>query len=81
VVTAYKIFLRRFPESPDVIAPRVGIPRERLLGSFIMSGEHMNQPEHIKLIFEVAQEIIAKAKVTQSNDQAPPQVQGQGKAQ
>ena len=81
VVTAYKIFLRRFPESPDVIEPRVGIPRERLLGSFIMSGEHMNQPEHIKLIFEVAQEIIAKAKVTQSNDQTPQQVQGQGKAQ
>jgi hypothetical protein len=81
VVTAYKIFLRRFPESPDVIEPRVGIPRERLLGSFIMSGEHMNQPEHIKLIFEVAQEIIAKAKLTQSNDQAQLQVQGQGKAQ
>lgn len=81
VVTAYKIFLRRFPESPDVIEPRVGIPRERLFGSFIMSGEHMNQPEHIKLIFEVAQEIIDKAKLIQSNDQTPQQVQGQGKAQ
>ena len=58
VVTAYKIFLRRFPESPEVIEPRVGMPRERLLSSFLMSPEHLQHPEHIKLIFDVANQMI-----------------------
>jgi hypothetical protein len=83
VVTAYKIFLRRFPESPSVIEPRVGIPRERLLSSFIMSSEHLNKPEHVKLIFEVAKEIIAKAKTSQEQKQvhAPDQTQPSARVQ
>ncbi len=57
VVAAFRLFLRRDPESEAVIEPYLGRGRERLLGAFLTSAEFLQWPEHLRLIVEVAQVI------------------------
>jgi len=57
VVAAYRMFLRRDPESEAVIAPRLGIARERLLSTFMVSPEFLQRAENVKLLLEVAKSL------------------------
>jgi len=57
VVAAYRMFLRRDPESDAVIEPRLGIARERLLSTFMVSPEFLQRPENVKLLLEVAKSL------------------------
>jgi hypothetical protein len=57
VVAAYRMFLRRDPESEAVIQPRLGIARERLLSTFMVSPEFLQRPENVKLLLEVAKSL------------------------
>ncbi len=63
VIAAYRLFLRRDPESDAVIAPRLGMSRENLLSTFLMSPEFLQRPEHIKLLLEVAKSIDERQKI------------------
>ena len=57
VVAAFHLFLRRDPESEEVIEPYLGRERERLLGAFLTSAEFLQWSEHLRLIVEVARAI------------------------
>lgn len=57
VVAAYRMFLRRDPESDAVIEPRLGIARERLLSTFMVSPEFLQRSENVKLLLEVAKSL------------------------
>lgn len=57
VIAAYRLFLRRDPESDDVIAPRLGITREKLLSTFIVSPEFLQRAENVNLVLEVAKSV------------------------
>ncbi|WP_165803959.1 hypothetical protein [Limnohabitans planktonicus] len=63
VIAAYRLFLRRDPESEAVIAPRLGMSRENLLSTFVMSPEFLQRPEHVKLLLEVATSIEVRKKI------------------
>jgi hypothetical protein len=67
IFSAYKIFLRRLPEATSVVLDRVGMPRERLLSSFMMSEEFLQHPSHIKILFEVAKLLNSKLASSNSN--------------
>ena len=54
VIAAYRLFLRRDPESDAVIAPRLGMAREKLLGTFMVSPEFLQRAENINLVLEIA---------------------------
>jgi len=57
VIAAYRLFLRRDPESDEVIAPRLGITREKLLSTFIVSPEFLQRAENVNLVLEVAKSV------------------------
>jgi hypothetical protein len=63
VVVAYRMFLRRDPESDTVIQPRLGIARERLLSTFMVSPEFLQRPENVKLLLEVAKSLEQRQPV------------------
>ena len=69
VVAAYRLFLRRDPESEAVIEPYLGRGRERLVGAYLTTAEFLQRPEHVRLIAEVAQSI-------ERRQQVPPPLQG-----
>ena len=58
IIAAYKIFLKRLPESIDVVMPRVGLSADRILIDFFSSSEFLARPEAVKLIFTLAKKII-----------------------
>jgi hypothetical protein len=60
IVTAYRVFLRRLPESTNVVHSRVGATRERLLTSFLMSEEFLQHTSHLKILFDVAKSVNLK---------------------
>lgn len=57
VIAAYRLFLRRDPESDAVIAPRLGMAREKLLSSFMVSPEFLQRGENVNLVLEVAKSV------------------------
>ena len=57
VIAAYRLFLRRDPESDPVIAPRLGMAREKLLSSFMVSPEFLQRGENVNLVLEVAKSV------------------------
>jgi len=63
VIAAYRLFLRRDPESDDVIAPRLGITREKLLSTFIVSPEFLQRAENVNLVLEVAKSVELRQAV------------------
>ena len=58
IIAAYKIFLKRLPESMEVITPRVGLSAERVLFDFMSSSEFTNRPEVANLVFAVGKKIL-----------------------
>ena len=58
IIAAYKIFLRRLPESMEVVTPRVGLSAERVLFDFMSSSEFTNRPEVANLVFAVGKKIL-----------------------
>ena len=54
VIAAYRLFLRRDPESDAVIAPRLGLAREQLLRAFMVSPEFLQRAGNVKLVLDVA---------------------------
>jgi hypothetical protein len=67
IIAAYKIFLKRHPETLEVIKPRVGLTGDRVLVDFLSSSEFTSRPEVVKLIFALAKKLLEeqKAKATQ----------------
>ena len=65
VVAAYKIFLRRKPESQMVIESRIGLSREKMLLNFITAKEFIKYPENINLILQTAREIELKSSIAE----------------
>jgi hypothetical protein len=65
VVAAYRMFLRRDPESDAVIEPRLGIARERLLSTFMVSPEFLQRPENVKLLLEVAKSLEQRQTIAE----------------
>ena len=61
VIAAYKIFLDRLPESEEVITPRIGLARERILSSFMTSKYFLSRPKNIQLLLLTAIQIEQKA--------------------
>jgi len=58
VVSAYRIFLGREPESLNVIDPRVGVEPASLLLEFLSSQEFSSRPEVIQLLTLIAKKIL-----------------------
>ena len=58
IIAAYKIFLKRVPESMEVVTPRVGLSAERVLFDFMSSSEFTNRPEVANLVFAVGKKIL-----------------------
>ena len=67
IIAAYKIFLKRHPETMEVIKPRVGLTGDRVLVDFLSSSEFTSRPEVVNLIFALAKKLLdeQKAKATQ----------------
>jgi hypothetical protein len=75
IIAAYKIFLKRPPESMEVVLPRVGLSADRILIDFFSSSEFLARPEAVKLIFTLAKKILdekspANAASTDNTTQA-----------
>ena len=58
VVAAYKFFLGRLPENMAVVAPRVGLPPDRILLTFLLSQEFLARAEVQPVILEAARRIL-----------------------
>ena len=73
IIAAYKIFLKRHPETLEVIKPRVGLTGDRVLVDFLSSSEFTSRPEVVKLIFALAKKLLdeQKAKATQEATTSP----------
>jgi hypothetical protein len=67
VIAAYKIFLKRLPESMDVINLRVKMNSDRLLIDFLSSSEFLNRAECKQLIFSLAKKIMDEEKLKSVN--------------
>jgi len=73
IIAAYKIFLKRHPETMEVIKPRVGLTGDRVLVDFLSSSEFTSRPEVVNLIFALAKKLLdeQKAKATQEATVSP----------
>ena len=73
IIAAYKIFLKRHPETMEVIKPRVGLTGDRVLVDFLSSSEFTSRPEVVNLIFALAKKLLdeQKAKATQEATALP----------
>jgi hypothetical protein len=73
IIAAYKIFLKRHPETMEVIKPRVGLTGDRVLVDFLSSSEFTSRPEVVNLIFALAKKLLdeQKAKATQEATASP----------
>jgi hypothetical protein len=50
IIGAYKVFLKRHPETPNVVQPRVGMTSDMVLVDFLTSGEFLNRSGVDKLM-------------------------------
>lgn len=75
IVSAYRIFLNRFPENEGVAKPWIGAPLEKIFSSFILSEEFLNRSEFWPSLVKAAQIALEKNKAKQagSNPEKPPQ--------
>ena len=73
IIAAYKIFLKRHPETMEVIKPRVGLTGDRVLVDFLSSSEFTSRPEVVNLIFALAKKLLdeQKAKTAQEASASP----------
>ena len=73
IIAAYKIFLKRHPETMEVIKPRVGLTGDRVLVDFLSSSEFTSRPEVVNLIFALAKKLLdeQKAKAIQEATTSP----------
>ena len=73
IIAAYKIFLKRHPETMEVIKPRVGLTGDRVLVDFLSSSEFTSRPEVVNLIFALAKKLLdeQKAKTAQEATALP----------
>jgi len=73
IIAAYKIFLKRHPETMEVIKPRVGLTGDRVLVDFLSSSEFTSRPEVVNLIFALAKKLLdeQKAKAIQEATASP----------
>ena len=73
IIAAYKIFLKRHPETMEVIKPRVGLTGDRVLVDFLSSREFTSRPEVVNLIFALAKKLLdeQKAKTAQEASASP----------
>ena len=73
IIAAYKIFLKRHPETMEVIKPRVGLTGDRVLVDFLSSSEFTSRPEVVNLIFAIAKKLLdeQKARATQEATASP----------
>ena len=58
IIAAYKIFLKRFPESNETIRTRIGLPSDRNLFDFLSCDEFIGRKEVAKLIVATAQKML-----------------------
>jgi len=67
IITAYRIFLNRFPENEEMLQPWIGTPFDKIFGSFVLSEEFLNRSEFWPSLVKAAQIVIEKNKVKQAN--------------
>jgi hypothetical protein len=60
VVAAYKIFLKRLPESMEVTNSRVGLDTNKLLLAFFCSDEFLHYPENRDLVMRLSEQVQEK---------------------
>lgn len=60
VIAAYKIFLKRIPETMDVVYPRVGMPSNLVLVDFLTSPEFLSR-RGLDLLLAKCMEVIKKS--------------------
>jgi hypothetical protein len=65
VIAAYRLFLRRDPESEAVIASRLGLSRERLLATFMVAPRFLQRAENVRLLIEVAKSLEMRLEVAE----------------
>jgi len=70
IIAAYKIFLKRQPESLEVVQRRVGLTGDRVLVDFLSSSEFTNRPEVKNLIFALAKKMLEEHKAQTAADDA-----------
>jgi hypothetical protein len=58
IVAAYKLFLKRFPESQDVIDLRIDQSMDTLMNAFILSDEFIQNKSNWNAVVEAAKKII-----------------------
>ena len=63
LISPCKIFSDRLPENEEVITPRIGIARERILSSFMTSKYFLSRPKNIQLLLLTAIQIEQKANL------------------
>ena len=64
VVAAYKLFLRRFPESQEVVNLRVDHSMDTLLNAFILSDEFIQNKTNWYAVVEAAKKIVELSKAS-----------------
>ncbi len=57
VVAAYKIFLKRLPESMDVTNSRVGLDTNKLLLAFFCSDEFLHYDQNRELVLKLSKQV------------------------
>ena len=70
VVSAYRIFLNRFPENEGVAQPWIGAPLDKIFTSFILSEEFLNRSQFWPSLVKAAQIVIEKNKAKQAGSVA-----------
>ena len=71
IIAAYKIFLKRHPETMEVIKPRVGLTGDRVLVDFLSSSEFTSRPEVVNLIFALAKKLLDEQKAKTAQEASP----------
>jgi len=66
LVSAYRIFLNRFPENEGVAKPWIGAPLEKLFTSFVLSEEFLNRSEFWPSLVKAARIALEKNKAKQA---------------
>lgn len=57
VVAAYKIFLKRLPESMDVTNSRIGLDTNKLLLAFFCSDEFLHYEQNRELVLKLSKQV------------------------
>lgn len=66
VVSAYRLFLNRFPENEATIQGWIGAPLEQIFSSLVLSDEFLNRSELWPTLIKAAQTALEKNKAKQT---------------